>query len=151
MRTRMMRGMSDPFLRSSGEDTSPGIRSLAPSFHEMLREAGVPQDHIDEFEALRVQWSELVADLGQALEDAGFRRHDPMGRPGGFWIAWHLRDDGVLVTWAVNNDRSGRFGDPITAIMHPTLQAILNAYGFAAERIPDDEDDAGSVLVTGYA
>jgi hypothetical protein len=147
-----MPGMSDPFLCSSGDESAAALRSITPSFHDMLRDAGVPQTHIDEFEALRERWADLAADLGQALESAGFRRHDPMGKGGGFWICWHLRDDGVLVTWAVTNDRSEEFGDPIAGIMHPALLAVLTRCGFAAGLIPEgDEDDAGSVLVTGHA
>jgi hypothetical protein len=34
--------------------------------------------------------------------------------------------------------------------MHPALQAVLTVYGFAAELIPEGEDDAGCVLVTGH-
>ncbi|MDN3354127.1 hypothetical protein [Actinomadura sp. DC4] len=143
--------MSDPFLRSSGDVIPPAIRSVPPSFHDMLREAGVPQEHIDEFEALRERWSDLVADLGRALENSGFARHDPMGEGGGYWICWHLRDDGVMVTWAVTNDRSVEFGDAMSAIMHPTLMAVLIECGFEAELIPEGDEDAGSVLVTGHA
>jgi hypothetical protein len=147
-----MRGMSDPFLRSTGDETPPAPRSVTPSFYDMLREAGVPQDHIDDFEALREGWADLVAELGQVLESAGFRRHDPMGPGGGFWICWHLRDDGVLVSWAVTNDEPIEFSDRISSIMHPALQAVLSECGFAAELIPEgDEDDAGSILVTGHA
>lgn len=143
------RGMSDPFLRSSGDEAPPAIRSLGRSFHGMLREAGVPQAHVDEFEALRERWADLVADLDQALESVGFRRHDPMGPGGGFWICWHLREDGVLASWAVTNDSAVEFGDRISGIMHPALQAVLTACGFVAELVPEDEDNAGTVLVTG--
>ncbi len=36
------------------------------------------------------------------------------------------------------------------AIMQPALQAILAACGFAVEIIPEDQDDAGCILVTGH-
>lgn len=35
--------------------------------------------------------------------------------------------------------------------MRPALQAILTACGFAAQTIPEGQDDAGYILVTGRA
>lgn len=120
-----------------------------PTFYERLREAGVPQEHIDEFETLRARWAELVAELNRVLEAAGFRPHDPQGPGGGYWICWHLRDDAVMVDWVVTSSDSVESGDRISGIMNPALQAILNESGFTTDVIPPGEDDAGSVLVTG--
>ncbi|MFB9831370.1 hypothetical protein [Actinoallomurus acaciae] len=143
--------MSDPFLRSSGDDAITAPRHPEPSIYGRAREAGVPQSYIDEFEALRVKWADLVVELDQALELAGFRQHDPDGKGGGFGICWHVRDDGVLVTWSVTNDRPIEFDDRISAVMHPALQAVLDECGFTAELVPEGEDNAGTVLVTGHA
>ena len=144
-------GMSDPFLLASGDEDSPAPRTLAPSFHDALRSAGVPQTRIDEFEALRTRWADLVADLRQVLESAGFRSHAPTGTGGGYWVTWHLRDDGVMVDWAVANGSSPEFSDRISEIMNPAILETLTACGFTAEQIPENADDAGTVLVTGRA
>jgi hypothetical protein len=97
-------------------------------------------------------WTELAAGLCTALEAAGFRQHDPLSAGGGFHIAAHVRDDGVLVSWATWQDTSSEPGsaeNTIETIMQSALQAILAASGYAAQMIPEGHDDAGCILVTG--
>jgi hypothetical protein len=148
--------MSDPFLRSGDEN----IDADEISDDELLRRSGLPRDvfeqlpreHVEQFISRVESWATLAADLDRILVSAGFHRHDPRGPGGGFSIATWLRSDAVVVSWALRDRMKSAhdpFEDRVESIMHPTLAAIFAECGYDAEIIPDDQDDAGCVLVTG--
>jgi hypothetical protein len=127
---------------------------------ELARRAGVPRgvldivspEVIEDFVTRVESWADLSAGLRQALGAAGFQQHDPRGAEGGFYIASHLRDDGVLATWSTRDYTShepGSFENMIPAIMNPALQSVLAVCGVAVQTIPAGEDNAGDLLVTG--
>jgi hypothetical protein len=155
-----VRSVTDPFLLSASDDESaPAARPVGRNDELALR-SGLPRAILDIAPAEAVEnfvtrvesWAELAAGLHQALEAAGFRQHDPWSAGGGFHIAAHLRDDGVVVSWATRQYTSygpGSFENTIANIMQPALQAILATCGFAAQTIPEGHDYAGCILVTG--
>lgn len=156
--------MTDPFLLSAYDDDD-GERAARPAGRNenLALRSGIPREYLDRAPADVVEaventvtraesWAGLAADLHQILEAAGFQLHDPYGEGGGFHIATHVRDDGVLVDWNVRdctNYEPGSFEITIEAIVRPALEAILEACGFAAEAIPQGLDNAGCILVTG--
>lgn len=156
-----MRSVTDPFLLSaSGNDPAPAAKPDSRK-DDLARRAGVPRavldivpvEHIEAFVTRVESWADLSADLRRTFKAAGFRQHDPWGPGGGFHIASHLSDDGVLVSWATTEyttDAPGTFEHTVTQIMQPALQAILASCGFAAQTIPDGQDNAGYLLVTGH-
>ncbi|MFC0038223.1 hypothetical protein [Actinomadura rayongensis] len=152
--------MTDPFPLSSGgaprdvgDLTIDELRERTgwpPSVFDM-----VPREDVVSF-LRRVEGSApLNEEIGAALESAGMDRHDTAGEgSGGFHVATWLRDDGVVVSWALRgrmNSDGDAFESAVHAVMHPALARILTAAGFDARIIPEDEDDAGFVLVTGRA
>jgi hypothetical protein len=98
-------------------------------------------------------WAPAAASIQRALESAGFHRHDPYGAGGGFHIATHVRDDGVLVCWAARREgpelryQPDSYERAVERTMNPALVAILTAAGFTAEQIPENEDNAGCIVV----
>jgi|SRR5882724_3091218 hypothetical protein len=156
--------MTDPFLLSANDDDDamPARRPAGKNDDLALR-SGLPQEYLDRAPAevvedlenavsLMESWAGLAADLQHVLEAAGFPLHDPYGEGGGFHIATHVREDGVLVDWNVRdrtNYEPGSFEITVEAIVRPALEAVLVACGFAAEAIPRGQDNAGCILVTG--
>jgi hypothetical protein len=155
--------MTDPFLLSANDDDD-ALRAHRPAGHDDLApRPGLPPEYAGRAAAgvadgregtatLMESWAGLAADLQQVLEASGFQLHDPYGAGGGFHIATHVREDGVLVDWNVRNHTNyepGSFEITIEAIVRPALEAILVACGFAAEMIPPGQDNAGCIVVTG--
>jgi hypothetical protein len=157
-----VRSVTDLFLLSGTDsEAAPEARPVNRNDDLALR-SGLPQDILDIVPAQVVEdyvtrvesWAELVTSLRQTLQAAGLAQHDPHSTGGGFHIASHARDDGVLVTWATRQYTShepGSFENTVANIMQPALQAILAANGFAAEKVPEGDDDAGCILVTAMA
>jgi hypothetical protein len=154
-----VRSVTDPFLWSASDDESAPSRPVSRTGELALR-SGLPRAVLDvvpaevaeDFVTRVERWADLSAGLHQALQAAGFRQHDPWGAGGGFHIAAHVHDDGVLVSWATRQYTShepGSFENTMADIMTPALQAILAACGFAAQTIPDGRDYPGYLLVTG--
>jgi hypothetical protein len=157
--------MTDPFLLSANDDDDDATRVLRPAGknEDLAFRSGLPREYLDRAPAevvedlenavtLMESWAGLAADLQQVLEAAGFRLHDPYGEGGGFHIATHVREDGVLVDWNVRdrtNYEPGSFEVTVEAIVRSALEAILGACGFAAEAIPQGQDNAGLILVRG--
>lgn len=160
--TSSVRSVSDPFLLSGyGGESAPAARPTGGNDEPALR-SGLPRAILDIVPAETVEsfvtrvesWAELTADLRQELEAAGFHQHDPSSAGGGFHIAAHLRDDGVLISWATRRYTScepGSFESTVENMMRPALHVILAACGFAAQAIPEGHEDAGYILVTGHA
>ncbi len=155
-----MQRVTDPFLLSASDNESAPAGRPVGRNDELALRSGLPRaildiapaEVVEDFVTRVESWAELAAGLHQALDAAGFRQHDPWGEGGGFHIAAHVRDDGVLVFWATRQYSScgpGSFEKAIENIMQPALQAILAACGFATETIPEGDDDAGCILVTG--
>ncbi|MFG2007108.1 hypothetical protein ACGFNU_48965 [Spirillospora sp. NPDC048911] len=151
--------MGDPFLRASGDEASDGIHTVTDD--DLRQRSGLPQeifdivprDHVEAFVSRVESWADLDAALDGALVSAGFHRHEQRGGgTGGFNIATWLRDDGVILSWALAgrmHSGSDPFDDTVESVMHPALAAILQDCGFDVEIIPHDQDDAGCLLVTG--
>ncbi|WP_067474805.1 hypothetical protein [Actinomadura hibisca] len=140
--------MSDPFL--FGED------GLDAGLRRCLLQAGLSQEAVDQRLAEREQriagWASLADLVGDTLLDAGFPQHDPTTASGGFHLNHILYDEGVLVDWALPGERvptadNDPFHDAVEQIMNSALCAILTATGYTAHLIPDDQDDAGCVMV----
>jgi hypothetical protein len=159
--------VTDPFLLSAYDD-EPGIEAQAVGrIDELARKAGLPRSLLDtapaeilediaEAVARAESWSGLADRVYEALEAAGFHQHDPYNAEGGggFHINTILRDDGILVSWASRRHtmyEPGSFEITIERIVQTALLAILVACGFEAGQIPDHEDFAGYILVTGRA
>lgn len=152
--------MTDPFLRSPADDEL-AAETQAAADEDLLRRSGlpravfdlVPREHIEQFVTRVESWAELADDLDDDLNSAGFQRHEIDGPGGGFHIATWLRDDGVIVSWSlrgpVDPHEANPMDDKIRAIMGTAIAQILTAYGYNAQVIPADEDDANCVLVTG--
>jgi hypothetical protein len=141
-------GESAPAARPTGRNDELALRSGLPQAILDIAPAEAVEDFVRRVES----WAELTAALRQALEAAGFHQHEPWGAGGGFHIAAHVRDDGVLVSWATRQHTScepGSFENTIESIMQSALQAVLAACGFAAQAIPEGHDHAGCILVTG--
>ncbi|MFP3964897.1 hypothetical protein SMC26_21460 [Actinomadura fulvescens] len=150
--------MGDPFLRSSDEPFQPA----GNADDDLRRRSGLPREvfdlvpraDVERFVSRVESWAGLEGALDRALVSAGFHRHDPGGAgSGGFNIATWLRDDGVVVSWAVAGRSSNpydTFEDRVESIMNPALAAVLTEIGFDVEIVPADQDDAGCLLVSGF-
>jgi hypothetical protein len=155
--------VTDPFLLSANDDRSEAEGRLAGRLDELALRSGLPRAVLDRIPAEAVgvveefvtrveSWADLVGELREVLEAAGFRQHDPRGEGGGYHIAAHVRDDGVLVSWATTQYKAsgpGSFEYSVERTVQSALHAVLVACGFAAQQIPDGQDDAGCILVTG--
>lgn len=152
--------MSGPFLLSGhGGESAAAARPTGGNDELALRSALpraildiVPAEAVESFVTRVDSWAELTTDLCQELEAAGLPQHDPWSAGGGFHIAAHLRDDGVLVSWATRRYTScepASFESTVENIMRPALHGILAARGFEAQAIPEGHEDAGYILVTG--
>jgi hypothetical protein len=155
--------VTDPFLLSAHDDESWPEGSAAGRLDQLALRSGLSRAILDRIPAeavgvvecfvTRVEaWADLVSDLREVLEAAGFRQHDPRGEGGGYHIAAHVRDDGVLVSWATTQYKAsgpGSFEYSVERIVQPALREILGESGFATQQIPDGQDDAGCILVTG--
>jgi hypothetical protein len=152
--------VTDPFLLSSNsDDLAPAARPVSRT-GELAQRSGLPRAVLDlvptevaeDFVIRMENWADLSAALRQVLEAAGFHQHDPWSVGGGFHIAAHVHDDGVLVSWAAKQYTTHEldsFEHTIATIMQPALQAILAAAGFTVQTIPDDHDYGGYLLVAG--
>jgi hypothetical protein len=155
-----VRRVTDPFLLTANDlEPAPAARP-ASKLDDLARRSGLPRAVLDIVPAEAVEdfltrvesWADLTADLREELEAAGFHRHEPWSTGGGFHIAAHCRDDGVLVSWSTKRyipDAPGFFEKAVEQVMQPALQAILAACGFAVQQIPEGQDFAGYILVTG--
>jgi hypothetical protein len=155
--------VTDPFLLSAHDEESGPGGTAAGRIDELALRSGLPRAILDRMPAEAVgvveefvtrveSWADLVGDLREVLEAAGFRQHDPRGEGGGYHIAAHVRDDGVLVSWATTQYKAsgpGSFEYTVERIVQPALRKVLEECGFAAQLIPDGQDDAGCILVTG--
>jgi hypothetical protein len=155
--------VTDPFLFSAHDEEFEAEGQLAGRIEELALRSGLPRAVLDRMPAEAVgvveefvtrveSWADLVSDLREVLEAAGFRQHDPRGEGGGYHIAAHVRDDGVLVSWATRQYKAsgpGSFEYTVERTVQSALEEVLGACGFAAQPIPDGQDDAGCILVTG--
>lgn len=157
--------MTDPFLRSDFDDESGSQAQSVSRIDELARKSGLPRSLLDtapaeilediaEAVARAESWSGLADSIYEALEAAGFHQHDPYNAEGGggFHVNTILRDDGILVSWASRRHtvyEPGSFEVTVERIVQSGILAILVACGFEAEQIPDDEDFAAYILVTG--
>lgn len=118
----------------------------------------MPSDALDQMEqsaARREADEEMRGDLADSiarkLTAAGFRRHDPFGRRGGFCLS--LWEDGVVVAWSTTEyteDVVSPFEKTVQRSMLPALEQILQATGFTARIIPEEEGNGGDIRVTGW-
>jgi hypothetical protein len=118
----------------------------------------MPPETLDQLEELAARieanqetWGDLAGLLASQLTAAGFRPHDPYGQRGGFHLC--LWEDGVVLAWSTTEypeDSVSPFEKTVEHAMRPALEQILQAVGFAARIIPEEEDNAGSVRVTGW-
>ncbi len=95
----------------------------------------------------------LIDDVFEALEHAGFHQHD-LHDPGGFHVNTMLFDSEVLVSWSARLDSLPEFSPyelDVEAIMQPAVLAILVRFGLEARQIPEDQNYAGYILVSGWA
>jgi hypothetical protein len=133
--------------------------------NELARRMGVPrtmledmpQETLDQIsqsvaraEADQETWGDLANSIASKLTAAGFRQHDPYGHRGGFHLS--LWEDGVILSWSTTEypeDSVSPFEKTVEHVMNPALEQILQATGFTARIVPDGEDNAGSVRVTG--
>jgi hypothetical protein len=154
--------VTDPFLLSPGDDDEPGP---ADRIGELARRMGVPcsvfqyqppevlnhlEAGITQREADWQRWGDLASSVADTLTAAGFRQHHPDGPRGGYCLS--VREDGVLAAWSVSDyadDMITPFEKAVDSVMGPALEQILQATGFTVRIIPDPEDDAGNILVTG--
>jgi hypothetical protein len=157
--------VTDPFLRSDYDDESGSGTQPVGRIDELARKSGLPRSLLDtapaeilediaEAVARAESWSDLADSIYDALEAAGFHQHDPYNAEGGggFHINTILRDDGILVSWASRRHtvyEPGSFEVTVERMVQTALLAILVACGFEAEQIPDEEDFAGYILVSG--
>jgi hypothetical protein len=156
--------VTDPYLLS-GSDDAPGPAVPADMINELARRMGVPrtmledmpQETLDQInqsvartEADQEAWGGLADSIASTLTAAGFRRHDPYGHRGGFHLS--LWEDGVILAWSTTEypeDSVSPFEKTVEHVMNPALEQILQATGFTARIVPEGEDNAGSVRVTG--
>jgi hypothetical protein len=102
-------------------------------------------------EADEEAWGDLADQVARKLTAAGFRRHNPLGQRGGFGVS--LWEDGVVVSWSTTEyaeDEVSAFETMVERTVRPALEQILQATGFTARIIPDEEDNGGAVRVTGW-
>lgn len=101
-------------------------------------------------EAAEQTWGDLAGSIAGTLTAAGFRRHNPFGPRGGFGLS--LWEDGVIVGWSTTEypeDAVSPFEKMVEHAIVPALEQILVATGFAAHIIPEGQDNAGYIQVTG--
>jgi len=102
-------------------------------------------------EALGQTWGDLADSVTKRLTAAGFRRHDLYGQRGGFHLS--MWDDGVLLSWSTTEyaeDMVSPFEKTVGHAILPALEQILQATGFTARIIPEEEDNGGDIRVTGW-
>lgn len=149
-----MRNVTDPYLLSAGDD-APVPEALAG----LARRMGLLPDDLDDLdrqaaarrEADDQAWGDLAGQVAGKLTAAGFRRHDPFGPRGGFGLS--LWEDGVIVAWSTTEypeDSVSPFEEMVERAMHPALEQILQASGFTARIVPQEEDNGGAIRVTGW-
>jgi hypothetical protein len=157
--------VTDPYLLSASDD-APVPAALADRISELARRMGVPRtmlgdmpsellDQMEQFaahtKATEQTWGELAGSIARTLTAAGFRRHNACGPRGGFGVC--MWDDGVIVGWSTTEypeDAVSPFEKMVEQAMIPALEQILVATGFAACIIPEGEDNAGDIRVTGW-
>ena len=96
-------------------------------------------------------WGDVADSITKKLTAAGFRRHDPFGQRGGFCLS--IWDDGVILAWSTTEyteDTVSPFEKTVEHAMLPALEQILQATGFTARIIPEEEDNGGDIRVTGW-
>ena len=118
----------------------------------------MPPETLDRMEQLVARretnedaWGDLADSVARKLTAAGFRRHDPYGQRGGFHLS--LWEDGVIVAWSTTEypeDMVSPFEKKVEHAMRPALEQILQATGFTARIIPEEEDNGGDIRVTGW-
>lgn len=118
----------------------------------------MPPETLDRMEQLVARretneeaWGDLADSVARKLTAAGFRRHDPYGQRGGFHLS--LWEDGVIVAWSTTEypeDMVSPFEKTVEHAMRPALEQILQATGFTARIIPEEEDNGGDIRVTGW-
>jgi hypothetical protein len=87
----------------------------------------------------------------QETDGSRFRQHDPHGQRGGFHLS--LREDGVILAWSTTEyreDMVSPFEKTVAHAMHPALEQILQAAGFAARITPEDLTDGLRVVLSTY-
>lgn len=102
-------------------------------------------------EAARETWGDLADSIAGKLTAAGFRQHNPLGQRGGFHLS--LWEDGVILEWSTTEypeDTVSPFEKTVMHAMHPALEQILRSTGFTARTIPEEQDNGGSIRVTGW-
>jgi hypothetical protein len=118
----------------------------------------MPPETLDRMEQLVARretneeaWGDLADSVARKLTAAGFRRHDLYGQRGGFHLS--LWEDGVIVAWSTTEypeDTVSPFEKTVEHAMRPALEQILQATGFTARIIPEEEDNGGDIRVTGW-
>jgi hypothetical protein len=156
--------VTDPYLLSASDDT-PVPAVAAGRINEIARRMHVPGtmlkdmppeilDRMEQFAAHREEleetWGDLADSIAMKLTAAGFRRHDPAGQRGGFCLS--IEDDGVILGWSTTeytDDTVSLFEKTVGHTMLSALEQILQATGFTARMIPEEEDNGGDIRVTG--
>jgi len=157
--------VTDPYLRSANDD-APAPAALADRIGELARRMRVPRTMLERMrpedldlmersaactESNEETWGELADSIARKLTAAGFRRHDPYSQRGGFCLS--LWEDGVVVAWSTTEyqeDAVSPFEKMVEHAMRPALEQILQASGFTARVIPEEEDNGGDIRVTGW-
>jgi hypothetical protein len=157
--------VTDPYLLSANDD-APVPAALADRISELARRMRVPRtmledmtpediDHMEQstarMDANEETWGELADSIARKLTAAGFRRHKPDGQRGGFHLS--LWEDGIILGWSTTEyreDAVSPFEKTVEHAMHLALEQILQATGFIARIIPDEEDFGGDIRVTGW-
>ncbi len=162
-----VQGVTDPFLLSANDgelalNSQPTGRTAES---EQLSDADFNR-YVAQITERVVRsarrWAPLVARLDEALEAAGFHRHDPYSAGGGYHMATHSRDDGVLVCWAARQDspeamyrldsplyQPDTFERAVERIMNPALLAVLTRAGFAGLIPPSQPASPGPLRALG--
>jgi hypothetical protein len=157
--------VTDPYLLS-GADDEPVPAARADRTGEIARRIGVPRtmlegmpaDDLDRMEqsaarreANEETWGDLADSVARKLTAAGFRQHNQRGQRGGFHLS--LWEDGIILAWSTAEymeDIVSPFEKTVEHAMHPALEQILQAAGFTARIIPEEEDFGGNIRVTGW-
>jgi hypothetical protein len=160
-----VQNVTDPYLLSASDD-APTPAALADRIGELARRMRVPRTMLEDMppedldrmeqtaarrEADDETWGDLADSIARKLTAAGFRRHDPYGQRGGFHLS--LWEDGVILAWSTTEyeeDTVSPFEKTVEHAMHPALEQILQATGFTARIIPEEEDNGGDIRVTGW-
>lgn len=157
--------MTDPYLLSVNGD-SPVLAAAVDRIDQLARRTRVsrtmledmPAEILDSMEQAAARreadeetWGDLADSIARKLTAAGFRRHDPLGQRGGFHLS--LWEDGVILTWSTTEyaeDTVSPFEKMVEHAVLPALEQILQATGFTARIIPEEEDNGGSIRVIGW-